>query len=56
MDLLKGKEIMVWTFMGITRMYQTLRDYGAASASMCPHNKSREFPATMHTLTLSCTP
>ena len=28
MDLLKGKEIMVWTFMGKTRMYQALRDYG----------------------------
>ncbi|MCD8015565.1 MAG: glycosyl hydrolase family 18 protein, partial [Lachnospiraceae bacterium] len=28
MDLLKGKEIMVWTFMGNTRMYQALRDYG----------------------------
>ncbi|MCD7755420.1 MAG: hypothetical protein LUJ09_03675, partial [Firmicutes bacterium] len=27
-DLLKGKEIMVWTFMGNTRMYQALRDYG----------------------------
>ncbi|MCD7860094.1 MAG: hypothetical protein LUH51_08070 [Firmicutes bacterium] len=29
MDLLKGKEIMTWTFMGNTRMYQALRDYGA---------------------------
>ena len=28
MDLLKGKQIMVWTFMGNTRMYQALRDYG----------------------------
>lgn len=28
MDLLEGKEIMVWTFMGNTRMYQALRDYG----------------------------
>lgn len=28
MDLLKGKEIMTWTFMGNTRMYQALRDYG----------------------------
>ncbi len=28
MDLLKGKAIMVWTFMGNTRMYQALRDYG----------------------------
>lgn len=28
MDILKGKEIMVWTFMGNTRMYQALRDYG----------------------------
>lgn len=28
MDLLKGKKIMVWTFMGNTRMYNALRDYG----------------------------
>ena len=28
MDLLKGKEIMAWTFMGNTRMCQALRDYG----------------------------
>ncbi len=28
MDYLKGKEIMVWTFMGNTRMYEALRDYG----------------------------
>lgn len=28
LDILKGKEIMVWTFMGNTRMYQTLRNYG----------------------------
>ena len=28
MDTLKGKQIMVWTFMGNTRMYQALRDYG----------------------------
>ncbi len=28
MDLLKGKQIMVWTFMGNTRMYQALQDYG----------------------------
>ena len=28
MDLLKGKQIMVWTFMGNARMYQALRDYG----------------------------
>ena len=28
MDTLKGKQIMVWTFMGNTRMYQVLRDYG----------------------------
>lgn len=28
MDLLKGKEIMVWAFMDSTRMYQALRDYG----------------------------
>lgn len=28
MDTLKGKLIMVWTFMGNTRMYQALRDYG----------------------------
>ena len=28
MDTLKGKQIMVWTFMGNTRMYQALRNYG----------------------------
>ena len=28
MDLLKGKKVMVWTFMGNTRMYEALRDYG----------------------------
>jgi len=28
MDLLKGKEIMVWAYMDNTRMYQVLRDYG----------------------------
>ena len=28
MDILKGKKIMVWTFMGNTRMYNALRDYG----------------------------
>ncbi len=28
MDTLKGKQIMVWTFMGNTRMYQAFRDYG----------------------------
>lgn len=28
MNTLKGKQIMVWTFMGNTRMYQALRDYG----------------------------
>ena len=28
MDKLKGKKIMVWTFMGNTRMYNALRDYG----------------------------
>lgn len=27
-DKLKGKRIMVWTFMGNSRMYQALRDYG----------------------------
>lgn len=27
-DKLKGKRIMVWTFMGNPRMYQALRDYG----------------------------
>ena len=27
-DKLKGKRIMVWTFMGNSRMYETLRDYG----------------------------
>jgi len=28
MDTLKGKQIMVWTFMGNARMYDALRDYG----------------------------
>ena len=28
LDTLKGKKIMVWTFMGNTRMYNALRDYG----------------------------
>lgn len=28
MDALKGKQIMVWTFMGNPRMYQALQDYG----------------------------
>ncbi len=28
MDLLKGKRVMVWTFMGNARMYEALRDYG----------------------------
>ena len=28
MDTLKGKKIMVWTFMGNARMYTTLRNYG----------------------------
>lgn len=28
MDMLKGKQIMVWTFMGNARMYQALRNYG----------------------------
>ena len=28
MDTLKGKKIMVWTFMGNARMYNALRDYG----------------------------
>lgn len=28
MDTLKGKQIMVWTFMGNARMYNALRDYG----------------------------
>ena len=28
MDKLKGKEIMVWTFMGNARMYQALASYG----------------------------
>jgi hypothetical protein len=27
-DYLKGKRCMVWSFMGNTRMYQALRDYG----------------------------
>jgi len=27
-DYLKGKRCMVWSFMGNTRMYQVLRDYG----------------------------
>ena len=26
-DILKGKKIMIWTFMGNSRMYQALRDY-----------------------------
>ena len=26
MDTLKGKQIMVWTFMGNARMYEALRD------------------------------
>ena len=28
MELLKGKQVMVWTFMGNARMYEALRDYG----------------------------
>ena len=28
MNTLDGREVMVWTFMGNTRMYQALRDYG----------------------------
>ena len=28
MDVLKGKKIMVWTFMGNARMYTALRNYG----------------------------
>lgn len=28
MDKLKGKRIMVWTFMGNARMFEALRDYG----------------------------
>ena len=28
LDTLKGKKIMVWTFMGNTRMYTALRNYG----------------------------
>ena len=28
MDTLKGKKIMVWTFMGNARMYTALRNYG----------------------------
>jgi hypothetical protein len=28
MDKLKGKRIMVWTFMGNSRMYEALLDYG----------------------------
>ena len=28
LELLKGKKIMVWTFMGNARMYNALRDYG----------------------------
>jgi len=28
MNTLEGREVMVWTFMGNTRMYQALRDYG----------------------------
>lgn len=27
-DYLKGKKCMIWSFMGNTRMYQALRDYG----------------------------
>lgn len=27
-DILKGKKVMVWTFMGNARMYNALRDYG----------------------------
>lgn len=27
-DYLQGKRCMVWSFMGNTRMYQALRDYG----------------------------
>ena len=27
-DYLKGKRCMVWSFMGNSRMYQALRDYG----------------------------
>ena len=27
-DYLKGKKCMVWSFMGNSRMYQALRDYG----------------------------
>ena len=27
-DYLEGKRCMVWSFMGNTRMYQALRDYG----------------------------
>ncbi|MCD8347204.1 MAG: hypothetical protein LUD16_04465 [Lachnospiraceae bacterium] len=56
MDLLKGKEIMVWTFMGNTRMYQALRDYVDRISQDCLHNKSLETPPTMHTLISSCTP
>jgi len=28
MDLLRGKKVMVWTFMGNARMYEALRNYG----------------------------
>ena len=28
MDTLKGRQVMVWTFMGNARMYEALRDYG----------------------------
>ena len=28
MNYLKGKKCMVWSFMGNTRMYEALRDYG----------------------------
>lgn len=28
MDLLKGKKVMVWTFMGNARMYEALQNYG----------------------------
>jgi len=27
-DFLKGKRCMVWSFMGNSRMYEALRDYG----------------------------
>ena len=28
LDILKGRECMVWTFMGNTRMYTALKNYG----------------------------